>query len=282
MRHCYTILMILLINFFCSHGLAHAGIWGFDFPDDISTNGHLIDNVIRYIDTVLVIFFSVVVAAIIYFILRYRSRAGHKAVYETGSKKVYVIATALLGLLVFVSIDAVVEHMAFRDLKEKFWNFPQGKDVLKIEIMPQQFAWNIRYAGADGKFATSDDIVAPLSQMYVPVNTPIVVQMKAFDVIHAFYVPELRFKQDAVPGTVTTFWFEAVKTGKFEIACSALCGSGHYKMRGSLVVQSKEDFEKWLSEQSSQAAESDGMWDEGGSDAGGVPKDWGWKWNAKI
>ena len=258
---------------------AYAGIWGFPFPENISTNGHLIDDVIVYIDKVLVLFFGVVVAAIVYFIIRYRSRPGHKAVYETGNKKVYVIATILLGMLVFFSIDAVIEHMAFRDLKEVFWNFPTGKDVLKIELMPQQFAWNVRYAGLDGEFATTDDIVAPLSQMHVPVDTPVVVQASSFDVVHAFYVPELRFKQDIVPGMVTTFWFDAVKTGKFEIACSALCGNGHYKMRGNLVVESKEDFQKWLSGQATPVTMDDVWADE--SSTGGVPKDWGWKWQAK-
>lgn len=260
---------------------AHASIWGMPFPEDISTNGHLIDGVIRYIDLVLAIFFSIVVVALIFFIIRYRSRPGHKAVYETGNKKVYVIATALLGALVFFSIDAVVEHMAFRDLKEVFWNFPQGKDVLKIEVMPQQFAWNIRYTGPDGEFATADDVVAPLSQMHVPMDTPIVVQMSAFDVVHSFYVPQMRIKQDAVPGLVTTFWFQVKKIGSFEIACSALCGSGHYKMRGNMIVESKDDFQKWLDEQSAQASSDDDLWADTGASTGGVPEDWGWKWQAK-
>ncbi len=257
------------------------GIWGMPFPEDISLNGHLIDNVIRYIDTVLAIFFSIVVAAIVFFIIRYRSRPGHKAVYETGNKKVYLIATILMGCLVFFSIDAVIEHMSFRDLQQVFWNFPTGKDVLKVEIMPQQFAWNVRYAGPDEVFATADDIVAPLSQLHVPVNTPVVIQLSAFDVVHSFYIPQLRIKQDAVPGTVTTFWFQAVKTGKFEIACSALCGNGHYKMRGNLTVESAEDFQKWLGDQAAQTPAADDPWAETSSATNGVPKDWGWKWQAK-
>lgn len=254
------------------------GIWYLPFPEDISTNGHLIDDVIRYIDNVLVIFFGIVVLAQVYFIIRYRSRPGHRAVYETGNKKVFIIGTICMGLLVFFSIDAVIEHMSFRDLKEAFWNFPQGKNVLKVELMPQQFAWNVRYAGPDGEFATADDIVAPLGQLHVPVDTPVVVQMTPFDVIHAFYVPYLRIKQDAVPGSVTTFWFQPIKIGKFEIACSALCGNGHYKMRGNLIVESKEEFQKWLATQSTPS--TDDMWADS-SDSGALPKNWGWKWQAK-
>lgn len=274
----FGILFVFMVGL---NGVSHASIWGMPFPEDISTNGHLIDGVIRYIDLVLAIFFSIVVGAIVFFIFRYRSRPGHKAVYETGNTRVYVIATMLMGMLVFFSIDAVVEHMAFRDLKEVFWNFPTGPDVMRIEVMPQQFAWNIRYAGPDNDFATEDDIVAPLGQMHVPVDTPVVVQMSAFDVIHAFYVPELRFKQDAVPGTVTTFWFQAKKTGHFEIACSALCGNGHYKMRGDLIVESREDFQKWLNSQAEEAASADDVWGDSGSSTGGVPSDWGWIWQAK-
>lgn len=274
----FGILFVFIVGL---NGVSHASIWGMPFPEDISTNGHLIDGVIRYIDLVLAIFFSIVVGAIVFFIFRYRSRPGHKAVYETGNTRVYVIATMLMGMLVFFSIDAVVEHMAFRDLKEVFWNFPTGPDVMRIEVMPQQFAWNIRYAGPDNDFATEDDIVAPLGQMHVPVDTPVVVQMSAFDVIHAFYVPELRFKQDAVPGTVTTFWFQAKKTGHFEIACSALCGNGHYKMRGDLIVESREDFQKWLNSQAEEAASADDVWGDSGSSTGGVPSDWGWIWQAK-
>ncbi len=256
-------------------------IWGMPFPEDISTNGHLIDAVIVYIDIVLAIFFSLVVAALVFFIIRYRSRPGHKAVYETGNKKVYVIATAILGMTVFLSIDAVVEHMAFRDLKEVFWNFPQGKEILKIELMPQQFAWNVRYAGLDGEFATQDDIVAPLSQMHVSVDTPVVVQMSPFDVVHAFYAPALRIKQDAVPGMVTTFWFQAKKTGNFEIACSALCGNGHYKMHGNLIVESKDEFQKWLNAQAQASSAEDDLWADTPA-KGGPPKDWGWKWQSKV
>lgn len=202
--------------------------------------------------------------------------------YDRGDKKINIIATILLGSLVFLSIDAVIEKMSFDDLKEVFWNFPQGENVLKIEVMPQQFAWNIRYAGDDGQFATDDDIVAPLNQMHVPIDTPVVVQMAAYDVVHAFYVANLRIKQDAVPGMVTTFWFQATKEGVYEIACSALCGIGHTNMRGFLTVESKENFAKWLNTAKSESAGAeDDLWAEEDT-GGGMLKDWGWAWQAKV
>lgn len=262
---------------------AHAGIWYLPLPEDISLNGWRIDRVIKYIDLVMTIAFGLVLAALIYFIFRYRARPGHKAVYDRGDKPVNIVATVCLGLLVFFSIDAVIEKMSFHDLKEVFWNFPQGEHVLKVQVMPQQFAWNFRYAGDDGEFATADDIVAPINQLHVPVDTPVVVQMSAHDVVHSFYVANLRIKQDATPGMVTTFWFQAKKQGLYEIACSALCGIGHTNMRGFLTVESKENFGQWLGglkKDTSQSDEDDWLSEEDSS--GGVVSEWGWKWQSKI
>jgi cytochrome c oxidase subunit 2 len=77
---------------------------------------------------------------------------------------------------------------------------------------------------------------------------------------------------------VTTFWFQPIKKGKFEIACSALCGNGHYKMHGNLTVESKEDFQAWL--QSLSSSEDD-VWADSGSGSGATAESWGWKWQAK-
>lgn len=282
-RSLKTIVLTAVI-FIALLGSAHAGIWYLPLPEDISQEGWRIDRVIKYIDLVMTIAFGLVVAALIYFIFRYRSRPGHKAVYDRGDKPVHILMTICLGMLVFLSIDAVIEKMAFHDLKEVFWNFPQGKHVLKVQVMPQQFAWNFRYAGEDGEFATEDDIVAPINQMHVPVDTPVVVQMAAYDVVHSFYVANLRIKQDATPGLVTTFWFQTKKQGLYEIACSALCGIGHTNMRGFLTVESKEDFNQWLNSLKKDASQSeeDDWLTEDDSSSGGVLADWGWKWQSKI
>ncbi len=261
------------------------GIWYMKPPKDASLAGYRIDNVIQYTDTVVVIFFGAVVFSLIYFIIRYRSRPGRKAVYDRGDQKKHVLISIALGLLVFFSIDVVIETMSFKDLKEAFWNFPKSEDVVKIEIMPQQFAWNIRYPGPDGKFATEDDIVPPQNQMHIPVDTPIVVQMAPYDVIHSLYIPNFRVKQDATPGMITSFWFQAVKEGKYEIACAELCGNGHYRMRGFLTVESKEDFQKWLKglyEELLQEDEYDDWLTEDTDSDIKIPEDWGWPWNKKI
>ncbi len=82
------------------------------------------------------------------------------------------------------------------------------------------------------------------------------VQLEAEDVIHSFFLPEFRVKQDAVPGMTTPVWFEATRTGEFTLACAELCGLGHYRMGGTVIVHSQADFQDWLEGQQA-AAEDD-------------------------
>lgn len=142
-------------------------------------------------------------------------------------------------------------------------------NALKIEAVAKQFAWNFRYAGADGKFgrtkpelisdangnpfglddtdpASRDDIT--VAQLRVPAGAPVVLSLQSRDVIHNFFVRELRIKQDLVPGMVIPFHFTAEKPGAYEVACSELCGLGHHQMRTQLVVLGKEEFARWQRE----------------------------------
>lgn len=280
------------------------GIWFMDPPKDVSVNGYRIDDVIQYTDTVITIYFGIVVLSLIYFIFKYRARQGHKAVYDKGNTKKHVAMTVAMGLLVFFSIDVVIESMSFKDLKEAFWNFPKGNDVIRVEIMPQQFEWNFRYPGSDDRFGpepftdlngdeiwdedepftdvnkngewdSSDDIVL-MNEMHIPVNKPVIVQVAPYDVIHSFFLPNFRVKIDATPGMVNAMWFQAKETGEFEIACAELCGNSHYKMRGKLVIESEEDYNKWLESQESEGPRDD--WYD--PDYGLLH--WGWEWKEII
>ena len=260
--------------------LLYSTIWFKDAPEDVSLDGYRIDNVIHYTDFVISIYFGIVIAALAYFIYRYRSTRGHKAVYDHGDSKHSVMFTGGLGLMVFLSVDVVIEKKAFQDLKDAFWNFPKGENVIRIEIMPQQFAWNFRYPGPDREFGTDDDIIPAQNQMHIPVNTPIVVQIASWDVIHSFYLPNFRIKQDATPGMITALWWQATKTGVFDIACAELCGNSHYKMKGYLTVETDEEFRQWLTENSPEES-TDDEWDDWGDDEEddtGVPEKWGWAW----
>ncbi|MBM3810496.1 MAG: hypothetical protein FJW20_02555 [Acidimicrobiia bacterium] len=145
---------------------------------------------------------------------------------------------------------------------------PPPEDALIIEVTSEQFAWNIRYPGPDGAFgrldpklisldnpigvdfndpASKDDIIG-LNSIHVPVNKAVKIRLRSKDVLHSFYLPHLRVKQDAVPGLSVEFWFVPTKAGNFELACAELCGFGHYEMGGMLIVESQEKFEQWLKE----------------------------------
>lgn len=146
---------------------------------------------------------------------------------------------------------------------------PPDAGALVIRVVAEQFAWNVQYPGADGKFGDTklslvtqtnplgldrespfgkDDIVT-LSVMHLPVNRPVLIQLSSKDVIHSFGVPAMRVKQDANPGVVTPVWFTPTMTGEFEIACSQLCGLGHYRMKGIITVEAEEAFRKFLAEE---------------------------------
>ena len=111
----------------------------------------------------------------------------------------------------------------------------------------KQFNWEITYPGPDGKLDTKDDFKVD-NEMHVPVNTVIRVRLTSNDVIHSFFLPNLRIKQDAVPGREVLVWFEAIKTGKYELPCAELCGFGHSGMLGWLYVDTPEAYEKWEKE----------------------------------
>ena len=118
---------------------------------------------------------------------------------------------------------------------------------LVIQVNAKQFNWQVSYPGPDGKFGTADDKQF-LDEMHVPVNKPVKVILKSQDVIHSFFVPSFRIKQDAVPGREISAWFDATKPGKYEWPCAELCGFGHSGMKGWVYVHTPADYEKWAAE----------------------------------
>ncbi len=116
-----------------------------------------------------------------------------------------------------------------------------------LMVKAKQFGWEFHYAGADGLVETQDDVYIE-NLMVVPSGEEIVIQLESRDVIHSFYVPELRLKQDIVPGMTQFSWFHARENKDVEIFCTELCGWGHYKMKADLKIVSRSDFDAWLKE----------------------------------
>lgn len=217
-------------------------------PEQASTYAHEIDGMFHLIMWITGIIFVIVELLLLYFLWKYRHREGRQAHYTHGNNRLEVIWTIIPALICVML--ALMSRRIWTNIKEKM---PEG--ALQVQITGEQFAWNFKYAGADGKFDTPDDVIT-LNQLHFPVGKPVVATLSSKDVIHSFYLPEFRVKQDAVPGLKTRIWFEGNRVGSWDIACAELCGLGHFRMKGFVTVDTPEDFQKWLAEQAAaQAAE---------------------------
>ena len=215
-------------------------------PEQASTYAPQIDDMFHLIMWITGVVFVIVEAMLLIFLWKYRHREGRVATYTHGNNRLEVIWT-IIPALICVTL-ALLSRRMWEEIKE---HMPQ--DAIHIQVTGEQFAWNFRYPGADGKFNTPDDLVT-LNQLHFPVGKPVIVELTSKDVIHSFFLPEFRVKQDAVPGMKTHIWFEGTKVGHWEIACAELCGLGHYRMKGFVTVDSPEDYQKWMVEQAAAQA----------------------------
>lgn len=236
------------------------------FPVLASQHGGAIDEQIVRTFILCGIIFFFAQMGLGWLIFRYRAR-GQQTQYSHGNNTLEVLWTAATAIL-FIGINL----LGTKVWAERYFSRAPA-DSIKIEVVGQQFVWNIRYPGPDGKFgrtdvkfvddsagnplgidpadaAGKDDVVVPT--MAVPVNRPVELILRTKDLTHSFFVRELRLKQDTVPGMVFRQHFTATRVGQYEIACAELCGLGHYKMRSFLDVLSDQDYEKWLKERAPQ------------------------------
>jgi cytochrome c oxidase subunit II len=209
-------------------------------PEDISTFGPLVDQLFYIIYYLTLVTFILVMAFMITILIRYRRKEGRRAMYMHGNTTLEIIWTIVPAMILIVL--GYMSKARWDLIKE---NIPVG-DV-QVRVTGQQFNWEVRYPGPDGKFDTADDLQME-NELHVPVNKVVRVHLRSKDVIHSFFVPVLRLKQDAVPGREILSWFEATKVGQWEIPCAQLCGFGHSGMKGLLIVQDPADYEKWVKE----------------------------------
>jgi cytochrome c oxidase subunit 2 len=209
-------------------------------PENVSTFGVEIDWLFHLIYAITAITGILVFAALIAFLVIYRDRPGRRARYTHGNTTLEIVWTIVPSLILVVLTFLSVPAWS----KIKMTQPPT--DVI-IQVTAKQFNWQVAYPGADGKFGTEDDKKF-LDEMHVPVNKPIRVILKSQDVIHSFFVPNFRIKQDAVPGREIIAWFDATKPGKYEWPCAELCGFGHSGMKGWVYVHTAEDYAKWAAE----------------------------------
>jgi len=209
-------------------------------PEDVSTYGREIDALFFLIYYITAATFILVTALMIWFLWQYRDRGNRRATYTHGNTTLEIIWTvvpaAILIVLSFMSVST------WAKVKREV-----PPTDFEIAIAAKQFNWGVSYPGADGKLDTEDDVKFD-NDIHVPVNKVVRMHITATDVIHSVFIPNLRFKQDAVPGRKIVGWFEATKPGKYEIPCAELCGFGHSGMKGWLFVHTAEDYAKWAAE----------------------------------
>lgn len=242
-------------------------------PVDISSSGHLIHWLFNYTTYVNLFWFALVCIGLFGFSWMYSAKRHKKPLYFHGNERKHLMITALIGLGVFLSVDLVITRVSTRDMKEVFWNFPENDpEVVKVQVLAQQWAWNFRHAGKDGEFNTADDVVE-LNKLVVPVGKKVMIQMTAKDVIHAFYLVNARIKADAIPGRYAKLWFDTNRTGDYEIACAEMCGNHHYLMKAQLTVLDQENYDRWLKESQERALAT--------NDTEDMNLRWGWKWESR-
>jgi len=229
---------------------AMADLWpmqGHWLPENINDHGQVIDSLFFFILVLTGVIFIATSLALFWFLWKYDAAQNPQPVaYTHGSHTLEVVWSILpAATLVFI---AIYQMNAWADAKMRRPVLPGGQLKPPIaEVTGRQFEWRIRYAGSDGRVGTEDDVQL-VNDLHLPINEEIVLQIESEDVLHSFFLPNMRVKQDVVPGMKQFVWFRANKQGVYDIVCAELCGWGHYKMRGRLTVESREDFDRWLAE----------------------------------
>jgi cytochrome c oxidase subunit 2 len=245
-------------------------------PPQASAHAPEIDFVLGLEHWGILVLFVFFFSYFVYVLVRFRRGAHPRADYG-GMKSRWSVYVVIAIALAEGALLVAYEMPAWR---ERVNGMPSASEATVVRVVAEQFAWNVHYPGPDSRFgrtdvnlvssdnplgldrtddAARDDVVA-INQLTLPVNRPVLVHLTSKDVIHSFTIYEMRVKQDAMPGSDTPVWFIPTVTTaqmrqrlakpdfEYEIACSQLCGLGHYRMRGFVTVLSAEDFQKWMDE----------------------------------
>jgi cytochrome c oxidase subunit 2 len=234
-------------------------------PTAASAHAGALDGVLLSVHTHMLLIFAGWLALFVVALIKFRRGANPNARAEgvKGAWPLLAIGAVIVGDVIILATQALPAWAARNEPP------PAGALPLEIHIAAEQFAWNIHYPGPDGVFgrtsqplisasnpigidradpAAADDI-GLLNVLMLPVNRTIVVQLTSRDVIHSFTLNEMRVKQDANPGMTARVWFTPILTGDWEIACSQLCGLGHYRMRGEYHVVDQAAWNRWQSDE---------------------------------
>jgi cytochrome c oxidase subunit II len=232
----------------------------------LASNWGAIDNTILMSFLVTGFVFVILVSFMAAAVIHYRYDEKRRAGYDPENKKLEIWLTA--GSTVGIAALLVPGLFVWSD----FVGVPD--DAHRVEVVGSQWHWMFRYPGEDGEFGAvhtrfmnddnplgidpddpdgQDDVIVDYPVIYLPVDQPVHLQLRARDVIHNFKVPNFRAKMDALPGQMSHFWFTPTETGDFQAVCAQHCGIAHFAMRARVKVVEEDEFEAWLAEQSTFA-----------------------------
>jgi cytochrome c oxidase subunit II len=226
---------------------------------EIASNWNYIDHTITITFWITGFVFTAILVFMAYCVWRFHHRPGRQAAYEPESKKMesWLTAGTTVGVAAMLAPGLIVWN--------QFITVPEA--ATELEVVAQQWQWNYRMPGKDGKLGAfdtkhvttenplglnpndphgQDDIVVQAEDLHLPAGKPVKVLLRSVDVLHDFYVPEFRAKMDMIPGMVTYFWFTPTRNGTFDVLCAELCGGGHAYMRGRVVVEGEIEYQAWL------------------------------------
>lgn len=248
-------------------------------PEQASAHAAQIDFIIEIIHYAMALLFVGWGAFFLYCLWRFRAKNNPVADYHGVQSHLSTYIEG--GVIVFEAILLI--FLAFPFWANWVGGFPtKEENPVVVKVIAEQFAWNFHYPGPDGKFGTMDssrvdaqlnpigldrkndpgaaDDIVTLNQLHLPLNKQALLFISSKDVIHSFKLVEMRVTQDAIPGLRVPISFTPTKVGKYDIACAQLCGIGHYSMKGSLTIESEDNFSKWLTEQAASQGGGDEFW----------------------
>lgn len=229
-----------------------------------------VDQVMALVHWLMVVLFVGWSLFFVYVLVRFRRRAHPVASHDglRGRWSTWLeggILVAEVALLAFFSIPVWSARVDA---------FPSERESVVVRVVAEQFAWNVHHPGPDGRFGRTDlallgpanplgldrtdpaarDDITTINQLHLPVHRPAIVYLSSKDMVHSFALPQMRVKQDTIPGLSQPVWFTPTQTGEWEIACSQLCGLGHYRMRGFYTIHTQAGYEAWLAEEAALLA----------------------------
>src|SRR5262245_11892981 len=202
------------------------------FPEQASTAASEVDAVFGFIFAVSAFFSALIAVLLIYFAIRYRRRSEtfipRPMIGSVRLETAWILGPLALALVMFFWATSVY-----------FKTVRPPDDALEIYVVGKQWMWKVQHPGGPREINT----------LHIPAGQPVKLLMTSEDVIHSFYVPAFRVKQDVLPGRYSSLWFEATRPGTYDLFCAEYCGAGHSLMVGSVVVMDPADYQQWLSGQ---------------------------------